>query len=298
MSFEVSSIKKRVAGLLLALPLMLVLCVVAYKFGPSPTGNAGQAEPTTAPELQRGKAESSQSANAQLFDLFGMYQAAVAKGRVQVGPQEYLNSIEALYRQRGYAKLDTNDRSPKRRKLVPRSAQKTTGKFFEREQSDGIGSISAIGYDADYGTDQQSPEPFSFSTLVVPAENGGAEWATYRMEIDRSKLEQLANLKDGDFPGADPANIPRPQGLRRIYAFASVRGSIAMYKSMETEAALTVHYLDEMPRRGWRLEPGVISNANTSAHVVMCFTKAQAFAMIWVTTDKDTGATNVTVSSH
>lgn len=293
-------VRKRLTSLLLVSPLIFGLCVAAYRFGSSRSGKAEQLLTSTPADLKSGKGAEAQPASSRLFEFLGMHETAVAKGRVQMTPAEYLNSVEALYQQRGYQKLDVNaqPRKKKRKSGVALPKQSVGTKFFQREEANGIGSISAMGNDADYSTDRQSPEPFSFSTLVAPSENGGAEWATYRMEIDRSKLAQLGNLEHGDFPGTDPANIPRLPGLQRIYALTSANGSIAIYKSREAETSLMVHYLDEMPRYGWRLDPDVTSNGNNAARGVMYFTRAARFCMIWITTDKETGTTSITIGSY
>jgi hypothetical protein len=293
--------RKRLTGLVLILPLMLGLGVAAYKFGPSPTRSAEQV--ATAPTPQPRPAEPAEPAGSQLLEIFGMYETAVAKGRVSVTPTEYLNSVEALYRQRGYRSLASFDpprpptkRKPDRRRRPPIAVAM---KFFQRSDENGISNISATGEDADYSSDQKSTEPYTFNTVVVAGENGGAEWATYRMGVDSRKLAQLSNLDRSDFPGSDPQDIPRLPGLQRIYALAAAGGTIAIYKSKEAaHTSVIMQYLKEMPRHGWRLDSAATSAANKVASGVMCFTLGTRSCLIWVTPGKEDGSTNVTISSH
>jgi hypothetical protein len=298
MTFELSMWRKRLTGLILILPLMVALGVAAYKYGPSPTRSAEQV--TAAPTPQPRLAESTEPANSHLLDLFGMYETAVARGRVLVTPTEYLNSVEALYRQRGYLRLGGFDQPRTKNRKPDRRARKETiaTRFFQRAEGTGINSISATGEDADYNTGQKSSEPYTFSTVVVAAEGGGAEWATYRLEIDRKKLAQVAELDRGDFPGTDPANVPRLAALQRVYAMTSANGSIAIYKSQEAHTSVMMQYLKEMARYGWHLDSAATSAANQVASGVMCFTLGTRSCLIWVTPGKEGSATNVTISSH
>ncbi|HKR22503.1 MAG TPA: hypothetical protein VJS17_07910, partial [Pyrinomonadaceae bacterium] len=243
------------------------------------------------------KADAAPAENAHLFELFGMHQTAVARGRVAVPPAEYLNSLEAVYVQRGYRKLepfDTNAK-PKRRS---RKKETVGVKFFQRDDAGGFANISATGEDADYGSNEVSTEPYTFSTLVVPVASGGSEWATYRTVIDATKSSNIARLDHDDFPGFDPSNVPRMPGLQRIYAHTSGNASVAIYKSREmSDVALLSQYFKEMPRYGWRLDEAATTEANKVASGVMSFTQGQRSCLIWVTPGKDAAA-NVTISSH
>lgn len=295
---------KRLTSLLVVLPMLIGLCVVVYKFGPTPklmggpksvepVAAAAPAKPDVAPPME----------NAHLFELFGMHQTAVARGSVAVTPAEYLNSLEAIYVKRGYRKLEPFDANakPKRRsqKKEPRG-----GKFFQRDDVGGAGgfaNISATGDDADYGSNEVSAEPYTFSTLVVPVAGGGSEWATYRTVIDAGKAAQLARLDHDDFPGFDPSDVPRMPGLQRIYTHASGNASVAIYKSREmSDVALLSQYFKEMPRYGWNLDSAATAEANKVVSGVICFTQGARSCLIWVTPGKDSAdaAANVTISSH
>jgi hypothetical protein len=236
-----------------------------------------------------------------LLELFGMHQTAVAKGRAELTPTEYVNSLEGLYRQRGYDKIESFDPrnvpTKKKRGKQP-SAQAGSVKFFQRNDGEGIVNISATGIDADLSSNVPALEPYTFSTLVVPAEGGGANWATYKLEMDRSKLDQLVHLENGEFPGSDPKDVPRLPGLQRMYALSTGSGSLAIYEGREaTDIALMRRYLEEMPRHGWHLDSAATSEANKVAAGVMCFVRGTKFCLIWVTPGKNTGTTNVTISS-
>ena len=293
-------LQKRLAGLVLILPLLLGLGGAAYKFGPNPTKSAEQPATSSAPAV-KAQTSAPQTQNAQLLELFGMYQQAVAKGRVTVAPAEYLNSIEALYKQRGYQKAEIFDPDKVSKKSRGKLRQKGTGpvKFFQRDETTGIANISATGTDADYSSNESAAEPYTFSTVVVPTENGGSDWATYKIGLDRNKLGQLAELDSHDFPGTDPTDIPRLRGLQRIYALSSANGSLAIYKTTEaTDTALMLRYLEEMPRHGWTLDSNATSGANKVASGVMCFRQGTRSCLIWITQGKSPGTTNVTISSY
>ena len=293
-------LRKRLSGLVLILPLLLGLGGAAYKFGPNPTKSAEQPATNSAPTV-KAQTSTPQTQNAQLLELFGMYQQAVAKGRVTVAPTEYLNSIEALYKLRGYQKAEIfdPDKVAKKSRGKVRKRETRPVKFFQRDESSGIANISATGTDADYSSNETAAEPYTFSTVVVPAENGGSDWATYKIGLDRNKLGVLGELDSRDFPGTDPKDIPRLPGLQRIYALSSASGSLAIYKTTEaTDTALMLRFLEEMPRHGWTLDSNATSGANKVASGVMCFRQGTRSCLIWVTQGKPKGTTNVTISSY
>jgi len=291
--------RKRLTGLFLVLPVLIGLCVVAYKFGPTPqlAAQPTASGPVAAAAPAPAKADAAPVENAHLFELFGMHQTAVARGKVAVTPAEYLSSLEALYLQRGYRKLQPFDMNakPKRRS---RKKELLPAKFFQRDDTAGFANISATGEDADYGSNEVSVEPYTFSTLVVPVAGGGSEWATYRTVVDSGKAAQLTRLDHDDFPGFDPADVPRMPGLQRIYTHASGNASLAIYKSREvSDVTLLSLYFKEMPRYGWNLDEAATSEANKVVSGVMSFTQGQRSCLIWVTPGKDAAA-NVTISSH
>ena len=293
-------LRKRLISFLFLLPLLVGVCIAAYKLGPNPDHAVTEVktQPTHVSERQKAKANDTQ--NPHLFELFGMYHEAVAKGRVQITPKELLDSIEDKYKQRGYQKIEgfNEQEATKRRRGNRQADEGIPIKFFQRDDAEGMANISATGTDADYISNETAVEPYTFSTLVVAAADGGAEWATYRIGIDRKKIAQVLSDADADFPGFDPVGIPRPPGLQRVYAYTSGAASMAIYKSRETDSALMLRYLREMPRSGWHLDSDATSTANKVATGVMCFTQGTRSCLIWVTPGKDDGTTNVTISSH
>lgn len=293
--------RKRLVGLAALLPLVLVVGVAAYKFGPSPARSTAAEPATNSPVAKPAPVDSNAATQSQVLELFGMYQTAVGKGRVELSVNDYLNSLEKLYRERGYVALQSlNEPHPKKTKRSRAHSQPGGPiKFFQRDETDGVASISATGEDADYNTAESSAEPYLFSTLVVPAAAGGADWATYRVGLDREKLARLQHLDRDDFPGVDPVGVPRLAGLQRLYALSSGSGSLAIYKSQEPAPnALMLQYLEEMPRYGWRLDSPATSAANKVAAGVMCFTQGERSSLIWVTPNKQNRTTNITISSR
>jgi hypothetical protein len=292
-------LRKRLTSLLFVLPLLAGLCIAAYKLGPSPSGIVKE-ETTVAPVGSPAAPASTQVVSGQVFDLFGMYQTTVGKGNAAVSPAEFLNSLEARYLQRGYRRIEDFD--PNRivtMKRASRQGAREPLKFFQRDDGNGISNLSATGEDADLDANEIASEPYTFSTLVAPAAGGGTEWATYRIGVDRTKLGELDRLDNGDFPGNDPVDIPRPPGLRRVYALNSGTASLAIYKSSDkSDTALIRLYLDDMQRHGWQLDSGASSAANRVASGVMCFNKGTRSCLVWVSPGKEPNTTTVTVSSH
>jgi hypothetical protein len=296
--------RKRLIGLMILVPLMLLVAIAAYKFGPSPArsvtaepaSNQLVAKPT--PTLM----DSNTASKSQVLELFGMYQTAVGNGRVASTVNDYLDSLEKLYRERGYVPLQNlNVPHPKKTRKSRSAAAQPGGpvKFFQRDETDGVASISATGEDADFNSTESAAEPYLFSTLVVPAAAGGADWATYRVGLDREKLARLQHLDRDDFPGVDPEGVPRLPGLQRLYVLSSGNGSLAIYKSQEPAPnALMAQYLEEMPRHGWRLDSPATSAANQVAAGVLCFTQGERSSLIWVTPNKQNRTTNITISSR
>lgn len=296
---KATKLSRRVLGLLLVLPVLLALCFTAYTFGPSPSQPVNAVAPPETPATAAKSTVLDRVAPANsLLELFGMYQTAVAKGRVAMTPTEYLNSLQVIYEQRGYHPLTGHQHeSRKERRKAP--AEPVAFKFFQRDEADGIGNFSATGIDADYNSDKLALEPYTFSTIVAPAEGGGADWASYRIEVDRNQLAKLSKLGDEDFPGTDPLGVPRLPGLQRIYSLTSGSGSVAIYKSKEPVATkLMGRYLHDMQRDGWRLDSTATADANKVASGAMFFSRGPRSCLIWVTPGKEAGGTNVTISSH
>lgn len=293
-------LRKRLTSLLFVLPLLVLLCIAAYKLGPSPSRLVKEETTATLVAEPTVPAASTQVASGQVFELFGMYQTAVGKGTVAISSAEFLNSLEARYLQRGYRRMEDFD--PSRIATHKRTSQRNTyesAKFFQREDGNGISNISATGADADLDSNEVEAEPYTFSTLVTPAAGGGTDWATYRIGVDRTKQAELEHLDSEDFPGNDPVDIPRPPGLQRVYAFGSGAASLAIYKSTKiSDAALIALYLDEMRRQGWQLDSAASSEASKIASGVMCFNKGTRSCLVWISPGKEPNTSTVTVSSH
>ncbi len=295
-------LRKRLPGLLLVLPLLLALGIAAYKFGPHPRRTVDEAAAKVADATVATQPKPAQPDQSRLLELFGMHQTAIAKGRVELTPVAYVNSLEDLYRQRGYQKLETFDpaTAPTKTKRGKKpSAEANPVKFFQRNEGEGVVNITATGVDADLSSNVSAREPYTLSTLVVPAEGGGADWATYKLEMDRSQLDRLARLDKGEFPGSDPKDVPRLPGLQRIYSLATGGGSLAIYEGKgESDIVLIQKYLETMPRYGWHLDSAATSEANKMATGVMCFVQGTESCLIWVTPSRNAGAANVTISCH
>jgi hypothetical protein len=294
-----SNLRNKIVSMLAIVPLVGGLAVAAYKFGPAPVQTLNQREVAT-PIPEKSKPDQSPTEGGQLFALFGMSETATGKGRVQATPSEYLNSLEALYLQRGYRKVQEFDPAkavkPKQRK---RTKEQVSAKFFQRDETGGIGNISATGTDADFRSEENAVQPYTFTTIVTPVQEGGSDWATYKIAMDYRKPAGLANIIDGDFPGTDPTSVPRLSGLQRIFALTSGTGTIAIYRSKQfSHTALMTKYLEEMPRHGWLLDSAASAEASKLASGVMCFTQGTRSCLIWVTPGRNNEFSNVTISSY
>jgi hypothetical protein len=295
-----SILRQRLISLFFVLPLLAGLCIAAYMFGPSPSRIVRQETAAAAPIVSTASVAAAPAESRQIFELFGMYQTAVASGKAVVTPAEFLNALEERYRQRGYRKMDEFDPGLKvtSKKRSRRNAREPI-KFFQRDYGNGIANISATGEDADLDSGESAREPYTFSTLVASAAGGGTDWATYRIQIDRQKLAQLGQLDSADFPGNDPAGVPRPPGVQRVYALSSGTASLAIYKSTDRpNTALITHYFEEMPHYGWQLDSGATSAANEIVSGVMCFTRRGRSCLVWITQGKEPNTISITVSSH
>ena len=292
--------RRKLVNLLSLTPIVAALCVAAYKFGPSPARTTKPAPAEPAASAASATVQPEHSDNTQLFDLLGMQQTAVGKGRVAVTPAEYLDSLETVYRQRGYRKLEPLQPEVRQEGRRGRKTKEVEAiKFFQRSDEGGMAGILATGDDADFNSNDVAPEPYTFSTLVVPVAGGGSEWASYRLTIDPGKSAQLARLEDDDFPGFDPVNVPRLPGLQRIYVHSSGSASIAIYKSKEmSDVALLALYVRQMPQYGWSVDERATAAANNVVSGVICFTQGARSCLIWVTPGKDKALANVTISSH
>ena len=291
-------LRKRLVSLVLVSPLLAGLCIAAYELGPGPSRVVKTETTEPAPVAA---APSTQPPNQQVFELFGMYQTAIGRGTAPVTPVEFLNSLEARYVQRGYQRADEFDPSLKvnKAKRASKRTARAPVKFFQRDDSNGIANLSATGPDANLDSNEVTLEPYTFSTLVAPAANGGTDWATYRIGIDRQKVAQLAQLDHGDFSGSDPAGIPRPPGLQRVYALGSGTASLALYKSTDqSDVALITIYLEQMPRYGWQLDSAATAAANKIASGVMCFTRGARSCLVWISPGKEPNTASVAISSH
>src|SRR5215212_2250499 len=190
-------LRKRLISFLFLLPLLVGVCIAAYRFGPNPSRVSD--EPSRE-QVSRTEPAKTNDDETRLFDLFASYQAVAGKGTVSVTPVEYLNSVEKLYRQRGYQKLEAlNEQgASKRQRSKPKVTETAALKFFQRDDTEGAASIIATGTDANYVSNDIAVEPYTFTTLVVASPDGGTDWATYRIAIDRNKIAKMVEFGTGD----------------------------------------------------------------------------------------------------
>src|SRR5262245_13252399 len=201
-----------------------------YRFGPRPekliSKQAGANLPISAPAANRESEH--QALGSDLFSaLFKASTSPIASGRAGDAPAKYIESLETIYRRRGYRRLEAvanggGDRQ-NLEKLRSQRLNRMRGKIYWRTEAGGVSTIAAWGEDADPNAATPAAKTSNaqkqmYLTSVSPAEGGGAQWTTYRYMADSSGLQALHDQlqSDGDWPGQDPLDVPRPSGLRRL----------------------------------------------------------------------------------
>src|SRR5215470_5184215 len=279
-------LREKAIGLGLAALAIVAGLWAIYRFGPRPekavTRQASADQPVSTPASNQ-KSES-QALGPDLFSaLFKAATSEVASGRAGEPPANYLESLEAVYRRRGYRRFDPaavggGDRQSLET-LRSRALNQMKGKVYWLAESEGVSTIAACGEDADptaeaANTETSNVQKRIYLTTVSPSEGGGSQWTTYRYLADSSKLKAFNDqLQSGaDLPGQDPLGVPRPSGLRRLVSVAqpgnqgvgrqsvaeagqsSIQSSLmVVYQTSQRAEPLTEWYMKEMPMAGWSL---------------------------------------------
>jgi hypothetical protein len=297
-----------------------------YRFGPRPekaiSKQAGADQPISAPAANRESAP--QALGSDLFSaLFKASITQLASGRSGDAPAKYAESLEAIYRHRGYRKFDQEGGGGDRHSLEKLRSQRLNqmrGKIYWRTEAGGVSTIAAWGEDADPNAATPTAKTTNaqkqmYLTSVSPAEGGGAQWTTYRYMADSSGLQALHDQlqSDGDWPGQDPLDVPRPSGLRRLISIgqpgnqsgASQSGPQAdqrsavmvVYQSQQRAEPLAEWYMKEMPLAGWSLNPPA-GQAREKMRGVLHFTKGHRSCLVWINSGAGSEPTSVIVSAR
>jgi hypothetical protein len=320
--------REQAFGLSLAALAIVAGLWVAYRFGPRPekalTRQAAANQTVSAPAPNQ---ESTRPAlGADLFSaLFNASTSPLASGHAGDPPAKYLESLEALYRRRGYRRFEVaaNGAGDLRsiEKMRGERLKQMRGKIYWRTEAGGISTITAWGEDADPNAEAlNSNTPNSqkqmYLTTVSPTEDGGSQWTTYRYLADTSKLKDLNDQlqSDGDWPGEDPPEVPRPSGLRRLMSVgypikqkgepeSGQKGDqrptlMVVYQSQLRAESLAEWYTKEMPLAGWSLNSPPGAQAREEMRGVLYFTKGHRSCLVWISPGAGSDPTSVIISAR
>src|SRR5262245_4508641 len=197
---EIISLSRgKLSGLALAVAAIIIGGWAIYHFGPRPdktiSSQAPAAQPIAAPSPKRESVP--QTLGASLFDaLFKASTTPVASGRTGDPPAKYIESLETIYRRRGYQRIAREESAVDDPQSLERRVNQMRGKLFWRTEAGGISTIAAWGEDADPNREIQQTattkvEKQMYLTAVSPAEGGGSQWTTSRYLADASQLKAL-----------------------------------------------------------------------------------------------------------
>jgi hypothetical protein len=310
-----------------ALAIVMGLWAI-YLLGPRPKTavpvQKASNQPISAPAPNQ---ESTRPAlGADLFSaLFNASSSPLASGRAADSPAKYLESLEAIYRGRGYQRFvpETSGGGDRQslEKMRSRRLNQMRGKIYWRTDLGGISTIAAWGEDADPNAEAANSKTSNsqkemYLTAVSPAEGGGSQWTTYRYLADTSKLQALNDQlqSDGDWPGQDPLEVPRPSGLRRLVSVgypnqregepeSKQEGGqrptlMVVYQSQLRAESLAEWYTKEMPLAGWRLNSPAGARAKEEVRGVLYFTKGQSSCLVWISSGAGSDPTSVIISTR
>src|SRR5262245_42112492 len=212
----ISLSREKLVGLVLTVSAIMVGSWAIYYFGPRPEKTiASQApanQPIIAPTPKREIAP--QTLGADLFsEIFKAATTQLASGRTGDPPAKYSESLETIYRRRGYRKLELetgSDNDQSFEKMHRERLKQLQGKVYWQSEVGGTSTISAWGEGADPNTEMPGAKSANvqkqmYMTVVSPAEGGGSQWTTYRYLTDRAKMQAFSDQlqASGDWPGQD-----------------------------------------------------------------------------------------------
>jgi hypothetical protein len=314
--------REKAFGLALAALAIVAGIWAIYRFGPRPekviSKQAGANQPISAPAANR--ESEPQALGSDLFSaLFKASTSPIASGRAGDSPAKYIESLETIYRRRGYRRFEAVANGGVDRQsieeLLSRRRNQMRGKVYWRTEAGGVSTIAAWGEDADPNAKTTNAQKQMYLTSVSPAEGGGAQWTTYRYMADSSGLQALHDQlqSDGDWPGQDPLDVPRPSGLRRLISIgqpsnqsgASQSGPQAgqrstvmvVYQSQQQAEPLAEWYMKEMPLAGWSLNPPV-GQSNEKMRGALYFTKGHRSCLVWINSGAGSEPTSVIISAR
>ena len=318
--------RERVFGLALAALAIVTGLWAIYRFGPRPEKaiirQSAARQPISAPAQNQDSA--GQALGSDLFSaLFEASTSQVASGRAVEPPAKYVESLDAVYRGRGYRRFDPAPVGGRDRQSLEKSRSQMLnqmrGKIYWITEAEGNSTVTAWGEDADPTTEVANTKSSNvqkqmYLTTAAPAEDGGSQWTTYRYLADASRLQALNNQlqSDGDWPGQDPVGIPRPSGLRRLISVGQpsnqegVRQSedeagrssmMVVYQSQQRAGPLAEWYTKEMPLAGWSLNPQT-GKSDEKTRGALYFTKDHRSCLVLIRSGAGSDPTTVIISAR
>jgi len=318
--------REKAFGLGLAALTIVAGLWAIYRFGPRPekaiTRQAAADQPISTPAPNQESA--SQAPGSDLFSAFFKASTSqVASGRAGEPPANYLESMEAIYRRRGYRRFEPaavgGGASQSLEKLRSQRLNQMRGKIYWLTEAGGVSTIAAWGEDADPNTEAANIKTSNvqkqmYLTTVSPAEGGGSQWTTYRYLADASGLQALNDQlqSDGDWPGQDPHGVPRPSGLRRLISVGQLSNQggsrqseaetgqssmMVVYQSQQRAEPLAEWYTKEMPKAGWSLDPQA-GQSEEKMRGALHFTKDHRSCLVWIRSGAGSDPTTVIISAR
>jgi hypothetical protein len=297
-----------------------------YRFGPRPEKVTSRQEsadqPVVAPGANRQRAP--QALGSDLFSaLFKSSISTLASGRAGDAPAKYVESLEAIYRRRGYQELDQTGAGGDRQSFEKSRSERINqlrGKVYWRTEAGGVSTIAAWGEDSDPNAEIPIAKTTNVQkqmclTAVSPAEGGGAQWTTYRYLADASGLRALNDQlrSNSDWPGQDPLDVPRPSGLRRLISIGQPNNqsgapqsgphagqspmAMVVYQSQQRAEPLAEWYTKEMPLAGWSLNPPA-GQSKEKMRGALYFTKGHRSCLVWINSGAGADPTSVIISAR
>ena len=321
-SMDIISLSRgKLSGLALAVAAIIIGSWAIYHFGPRPdkttSSQAPAAQPIAAPSPKRESVPQKLSAN--LFDaIFKASTTAIASGRAGDPPAKYIESLETIYRRRGYQKLDRQTGGSGDQGLETLHSQiqnQMRRKLYWRTEAGGASTIGAWGEDGDPNSerpkaDTKNVQKQIYLTAVSPDEGGGSQWTTYRYLSDASQLKALNDhlQSGGDWPGQDPPEVPRPSGLRRLVSIDQLINQdrheagqsstvMVVYQAKQQAGPLAEWYMKEMPLAGWNLLPQA-GQSQEKMPGVLQFSRGNRSCLVWITPGTGSDPTSVIISTR
>lgn len=220
--------------------------------------------------------------------MMGFLGKEQSRGRVGTEATKYVEQLEASYIARGYRNFNGTAN------FQSHGKSGTPIKLYWRNKTEVSEVICAIGNDANPHDAKPISDAQMFLTVVTPDAAGGSKWISYLYS------NEAPGWNSGDdFPGQDPPQIPRPDGMRRLFGFNSgppAESTLAMYSSEREPGELEAWYRNAMST-SWHYEELASKEARELAERASYFSQRNKFCLIWVSSGDSTRSL-VIISLH